>query len=340
MPRLPRFTQKIFGSNAGTNQLAQYGSLAAGTPQRYNGTTITPTIIQSLTQYLNGWFAGVIGLNSPAIEDMNALFYLVTYQLAQILQSGMPEWDSGTTYFIDNIVNYNGILYQSLVDDNLNSTPSPTNTDWKTFGAETITAKFTLEAAIVPFEDISGPHVQSANQLIQKVGLSMMNSGTSGSTTIRINQYRSGVLIDSATASLTAVGGNPASAFPDLSNDLDTEVGDILSCDVVSIAGGAPESLSVEIFGGGIMSAGGGGGGGGGPAPYVYTVTGADITNQGFTLAYTPDDDSRVLIDIQGGPRQFPGLDYSVSGSAVSWASLGLEDIVIAGSKLLITYSS
>lgn len=107
MSKLSRVTQKVFGSTAGFQQIAQFGSLQAGTP------TFTTNIatIQALSNYLVGWFNAVIGQNSPAIEDMNALFYLITTQMAYEFQQGIPEWDSGTTYYAGSLVNYDVFIF-------------------------------------------------------------------------------------------------------------------------------------------------------------------------------------------------------------------------------------
>lgn len=130
MSRLTRYTQKLFGSGASTNQIAEFGSLAASSPERFSGSTITPAIIQTLTNYSNGWFDAVIGQNSPALEDMNALDYLFAYQLSYLMQAGVAEWDSGTTYYTNQMVNYQGIVYVSQIDTNLNNIPSSSPSDW------------------------------------------------------------------------------------------------------------------------------------------------------------------------------------------------------------------
>ena len=121
MSKLARATQLIFGSNASSAQIAEFGSLAAGTPTTYSGTTATPALIQALSNYLTGWFGAVIGSNSPAIEDMNALFFLITFQLAYSFQAGIPEWDASTTYYIGSLVNSSGTIYVSLQNTNLNN---------------------------------------------------------------------------------------------------------------------------------------------------------------------------------------------------------------------------
>lgn len=119
MAKITRKNMTVFGSNSGANQIEQFGSLAAGSPVY----TTDPETIQALANYLTGWFAGVVGQNSPAIEDMNALCYLFAYQLSYILQEGVPEWSSLTNYFIGSIVQNGttGISYVSLTDNNLNN---------------------------------------------------------------------------------------------------------------------------------------------------------------------------------------------------------------------------
>lgn len=96
--------------------------------------------------------------------------------------------------------------------------------------------KFTLEGAIVPYVSINGPHYHNATTSLSSVFLSCLNSGTSGSTTFQVNQYRSGALQGSATASLAASSGNPAGSNPSLSSTLSLLAGDIITVDVNSAA--------------------------------------------------------------------------------------------------------
>jgi hypothetical protein len=128
MAKITRFTQKLFGSSAGANQIAEFGSFANGTPNRYSGATVTPALIQALSNYLSGWNAAVEAGNSPAIEDMNALCYLFSYQLGYLLQEGIAEWDAGTTYYIGSIVqDGTGVGYVSKTNSNLNNAVSDTS---------------------------------------------------------------------------------------------------------------------------------------------------------------------------------------------------------------------
>jgi len=107
------------------------------------------------------------------------------------------------------------------------------------------TTRFTLSGATVPYVAIDGAHYHNSTQSLTSVFISALNSGTSGSTVIQVNQYRSGALQGSATASLSASSGNPSGASAALSGTLSLLAGDIITVDVNSAASGASE-LSVE----------------------------------------------------------------------------------------------
>lgn len=107
------------------------------------------------------------------------------------------------------------------------------------------TARFVLEGAIVPYVSINGPKYQSGTQTLSTVNISALNSGTSGSTTIQVNQYRAGSLLASPTASLSSSSGAPNGGAAALSASLSLLAGDILTVDVNSVAPGASD-LTVE----------------------------------------------------------------------------------------------
>jgi hypothetical protein len=120
MPTLDRKTQRIFADgNPAQGNIAVFGSLAAGAP----AFSKDPEQIQN-DRYAQGWGAAVVPQDSPPLEDFNALFHLVTRQLAYIFQSGVPEWDAGTAYKLGGFCTSGGALYVSLIDDNLNNAVS------------------------------------------------------------------------------------------------------------------------------------------------------------------------------------------------------------------------
>jgi len=122
MAKLTRKTSVLFAGNyqsAPNNQLGVFGSLAQGSPA-YSG---DPAQIQT-TQFYDGWSSAVVGTNQPALEDINSLFYVLSYYVNYFNQMGIPEWDSGTTYYTNSYVNNtnsaNGPvgIYVSLIDNN------------------------------------------------------------------------------------------------------------------------------------------------------------------------------------------------------------------------------
>lgn len=126
MAAIPRSFQDIFArSLTPSGNIAVFGSLLAGAPA-YSG---DPKVIQSLAGYLNGFNGADIGNRSPSVEDMNGLIYLITYQLAYLLQSGVPEWNADTTYWQNQFVRGIGtaVLYQSVIDNNTNNAVGDTN---------------------------------------------------------------------------------------------------------------------------------------------------------------------------------------------------------------------
>lgn len=164
MSKLLRYAQKLFGTSAGTNQMSEFGSLAAGTPARFSGATITPDLVQALGNYVSGWNAAVVGSGNPTIEDMNALCYLFGYQLSYLMQQGVPEWNSTTTYYIGSVVNDgSGNLYVSLTNTNLNNALTSA-TNWKitTFG-RAVSSSGTVPLGGVGLTASSGTWVGTSN---------------------------------------------------------------------------------------------------------------------------------------------------------------------------------
>lgn len=128
MPKLTRQTFIQFGSGVNTAaDICQFGSPATGSPVY---TAVIGTL-QALAAWTTGWAAETVANNRPFLEDMNAVCYVFSYMIAYLLQMGIAEWDVGTTYYTNSVVQYNGILYQSLIDNNINITPV-VGVSWKT----------------------------------------------------------------------------------------------------------------------------------------------------------------------------------------------------------------
>lgn len=118
MAPLTRQTQKVFAGNASVDNLAVFGTMKTGTPQ-YSSNIET---LQSTT-YSQGWSEAILNDKAPYLEEMNAVQYGLSYQLAYILQEGAFEYDAGTEYSstsLVKVINGNKLeLYHSLQDNNI-----------------------------------------------------------------------------------------------------------------------------------------------------------------------------------------------------------------------------
>lgn len=125
---VPRKTAKIFGKNADSNDMTVFGSTLGGNTVYSNDLDS----IQS-TAYETGWRDAVISnLNYPLLSDMNAVQHTLSQQIAYTLQHGIPEYDSGTTYYAYDKVQYNDVIYTALQDNFSNKLPSDTSY-WATY---------------------------------------------------------------------------------------------------------------------------------------------------------------------------------------------------------------
>src|SRR5580698_7344232 len=104
MPKLARETHQVFGLSGTTGNFTQFGSTTGGS------TNFTKDIatIQGLSAWADGWQEEVYPVNkAPFLEDMNAWCYEHSYQVGYIFEMGIPEWDPGTTYYLNSVVQDN-----------------------------------------------------------------------------------------------------------------------------------------------------------------------------------------------------------------------------------------
>lgn len=117
MAATSREHQKIFCDNvAATDNVAQFGSLKAAAIS-YTKDIAT---LQALDAFIEGWKSAVVTNNAPALQDMNALFFLITRQLSYLFESGVPEWHASETYYTGNLVRSGVAVYRSVANDNIN----------------------------------------------------------------------------------------------------------------------------------------------------------------------------------------------------------------------------
>lgn len=135
MAKLTRVLQRIFGSGAGTDQIAVFGSLFAAAPTF----TTDPAAAQSLSNWLTGWLGAAIDGNAPAIEDMNSVLFVYAYQLAYVMQAGVPEWETNTVYYTGSLASVAGVIYCSRTDANQGNLVTDV-VNWKKVGGNILSA--------------------------------------------------------------------------------------------------------------------------------------------------------------------------------------------------------
>jgi hypothetical protein len=70
----------------------------------------------------------------------------------------------------------------------------------------------------------------------------------------------------------------------------------------------------------------------------IITITNQNFLDEEITLSDTPLYPSKVRLVPEGGPEQFNGIDFQVTGDILSWAGKGLSGFLEAGDKILIIY--
>lgn len=116
MAGLPRKAQKVFASSIpAAGNIAVFGTLK-NPPKTFSGDV---EAIQANAAWLGGMQASLVGNNSPSVEDLNALFYVCSSQIAYLLSRGIPEWSlsADTVYNNQDLCRRSGILFECIVDD-------------------------------------------------------------------------------------------------------------------------------------------------------------------------------------------------------------------------------
>lgn len=135
MTNLQRITGKTFGETASATgedpEIGQFGSAKAGT---YIGTTDVATI-QGLPAWSNGFIDSVTpDTQFPPLPEVTGAMKVLSYQENYLLQKGIAEWDSGTTYYAGDFCKGvgEGRLFYSKIDNNTNNALTDTNS-WEEF---------------------------------------------------------------------------------------------------------------------------------------------------------------------------------------------------------------
>lgn len=129
---LQRKQQKIFAGNTTITdeQIAVFGSKTKTGTMQFS---LDPDSIQT-ESWGEGWQGATVLEQAPFEEDFNAVGFVDSYNIAYLLQKGIPEYSENTTYFKGSIClvinNDKPTLYYSKTDNNTGNNPATDSTNW------------------------------------------------------------------------------------------------------------------------------------------------------------------------------------------------------------------
>jgi hypothetical protein len=196
MAAIPRKTAKIFAGTAGGTGVAVPGSVA-------DGSVVYSTdlaVLQS-TAFVNGLADMIIAGTKrlEVYEEANAVDYVLSTQIAYLLERGIPEWDTGTEYNITDIVRKTGTyeLYGSVGNANQgNALPSAvTDANWTYLGTLA-----NLSGGITALTgDVTASGTGSVTATIATNAVTLSKLATQAANTVLVNGT-SGVAVPTALA--------------------------------------------------------------------------------------------------------------------------------------------
>jgi hypothetical protein len=231
MSGLARKTALIFGGSlTPTNNIEAYASKAVGGSPVW---TNDPAVIQTAS-WLQGLSVALTTGQAPYLEDHNGLYYVLSYQLAYLLERGIPEWDSGTTYNTNDFCRSGNAVYVSKIDSNTNNAVSNTN-DWQTFQStlSILTSQLSGYLQAAQFPALTGDVTTSAGSVNTTLA-SITSSGSAGAANsipvISIDAKGRVTSLSSATPSIPATeltGTLQAAQMPALNGDVSSSAGSL-----------------------------------------------------------------------------------------------------------------
>lgn len=156
MANLTRYKQKIFANNS--NQVGVFGT---GTDKVASKNVET---LQS-SDYEDGWSSAIItSKNYPVWQERDGVDYGFSYQLAYLLQKGIPDWLSTETYYTNDFCKMGNTIYYSLQDNNIGKNPITESTYWEEFSSGNSRNIGEIVASTIPLTD-AGLHLLDGSLL-------------------------------------------------------------------------------------------------------------------------------------------------------------------------------
>lgn len=178
MTKIDRKYQKVFGSALpANNHIAEFGSLKAGSVAY----SLDPDAIQN-SAYLNGWEDALQSNKAPPLQDLNALFFLLSRQIAYTMQAGVPEYNAATEYHVGSVVNDGtGVRYISKTSPNTGNALTSL-THWKRESTGN-----PLGAVIATFPNLTGAYDCLATTVADAEGFVVCGGQTIADATSPMN---------------------------------------------------------------------------------------------------------------------------------------------------------
>lgn len=241
MAKIERKTQKIFAGSGATDDVAAFGSFVSGTPVYTDDVEALQT-----TAYTEGWSSAIAANEAPFLEEMNGVQYGFSKQLAYLLETGVPEWDDGTTYYANtSFCQVNGAIYQSLTDDNIGNDPTTDTTNWKVYINPSDIPSLSGDNDFTGVNNFTGVLEYNGTEVLTQAdaaNTSLSNLSTAGKQVIQIGQKdfdykqplflsadKSNVIIKAGTAIL-----KKDSNYKYFENDTTYAIADVLDTGSVS----------------------------------------------------------------------------------------------------------
>lgn len=164
--QLPRKVQLLFGvALSAPGNIAVVGSLQNG-PVVYSDDVAT---LQGNANFEQGLQGVVVGNRSISLEEFMGMLRIITSNLGYALQSGVPEWNADTTYYVGNIARGpTGVLYSSLTGGNIGNALSDSN-NWTTV-VSSLPAKARMGSSQLIAVDTNGHKLAFNNKIIDPSG--------------------------------------------------------------------------------------------------------------------------------------------------------------------------
>ena len=188
MAQLPRVTQQLFATS-GVNQTAVFGTMKTGSPT-YSTDIAT---LMSGVAWAEGWNSAVTAGYAPFMEEFNAIEKINTQQIAYILQTGIPAWDSATDYYIGDFVKVvsggDAKIYKAIASST-NKAPASNTAYWSELFASELNGKVDLDGNNATFPHITSTYVNGKDwYILWSDGRIAQGGETSGSTGLATVTY-------------------------------------------------------------------------------------------------------------------------------------------------------